>query len=65
MILVECSRFAPDKLHRHIGNAVPMPVAEALGREVLRAWYKTKQDQGNVDGGPVQTESNDEQMDVD
>ena len=27
-------------MHRQIGNAVPWPLGEALGRELEKAWYK-------------------------
>jgi DNA (cytosine-5)-methyltransferase 1 len=47
------SFFSPYQMHRQIGNAVPWPVAAAIGRELrearLKKWRKERQDAMVVD----------------
>lgn len=47
------SFFSPYQMHRQIGNAVPWPVAAAIGRELrearLKKWRKERQDVMVVD----------------
>ena len=36
-------------MHKLIGNAVPWPLGEALGRELEKAWYKETQSANDED----------------
>jgi hypothetical protein len=45
--------FPPNQMHRQIGNAVPWPVAAAIGRELrearLKKWRRDRQEAMAVD----------------